>query len=138
MTLTLNFPEDFDASRRIFLNGILTTLGAAALVDLTVESKLLVDSANEANCTPEELFEDITPIQKEVRRLMGIASIAQEGTHFNFSDEEITALAVHAGCDFAIVPQGAGEALRIKLPIQVVRKEDGLIEVYENGILMKD
>ncbi len=138
MSHTLNFPEDLDVSKRIFLNGILATLGVAAFAELTVDSKLLIDSASDANCTPEMLFDDITPIQKEVRRLMSIASIAQEGTHLDFSEEEITALAVHAGCDFAVIPQGAGEALRIKLPIQVVRNEDGTIDVYENGILMKE
>jgi hypothetical protein len=138
MTLTLNFPEDFDASRRVFLNGILATLGAAAIADLTVDSEILLTSANEVNCTPEALFDDITPLQKEVRRLMGIASIAQDGIQLVFTDEEVTALAVAAGCDFAIVPEGAGEALRIKLPVQVVRKEDGTIAVYENGILMED
>lgn len=138
MSHTLNFPEDLDVSKRIFLNGILATLGVAAFADLTVDCKLLIDSASDANCTPEMLFDDITPIQKEVRRLMSIASIAQGGTHLDFSEEEITALAVHAGCDFAIVPQGAGEALRIKLPIQVVRNEDGTIDVYENGIFMEE
>lgn len=138
MSHTFNFPSDFDASKRIFINTILATLGAAALADLTTNSKILVDSASEVNCTPAELLDDITPVQKEVRRLLGIASIVREEKNSDFSDEEMTALGVAAGCDFAIVPQGAGEALRIKLPIRAVRREDGSIAVYENEILIED
>lgn len=138
MSHAFNFPSDFDASKRIFINTILATLGAAALADLTTNSKILVDSASEVNCTPAELLDDITPVQKEVRRLLSIASIIREETNSDFSDEEMTALGVAAGCDFAIVPQGAGEALRIKLPIRAVRREDGSIAVYENGILIED
>ena len=126
-------PIELDISRRDFLAGLIGTVGFAGISDLTSNSIEVIQGAADMGIAPEVLFDDISPIQKEVRRMLGLADAALRSTHTNFSNDEIVGPAVAAGCDFAIVQEGLGEAIRPKRAVQVERRHDGRIVVYEDG-----
>ncbi len=128
--------DGVSVDRRHILLGFLSVVGIAGLANLTVASKRLAEAAQAMNYTPENLFDKITPLQHEARRLMGIAEYAHGSRYDDFTKEEEIALAFYAGCDFELVFEGAGEVFRPKHPIQVTRRLDGVIEVYEDGVLL--
>lgn len=127
-------PFKFD--RRVFLAQI--TSGAerfSGVIDSVVASSLLVCDALKPLISPNEFLtaDDLTLIEKAARRLMMVISVAKEGIHDVFTEEEIIALAFDAGCAVTVVEDANGaEFLPIKV-IRVERRPDGLIVVYEDG-----
>jgi hypothetical protein len=121
-------------SRREFISGLIASMGVMAVLNLLPTSELLIKVAQENATQPEDLMNEITPIQKEIRRLMGIAACIQEQAGNIFTDEDLVALAVAAGCNFALVAKGSGTALKPVHEITAKRLINNRINVYENGV----
>ncbi|QWD91650.1 hypothetical protein [Polynucleobacter sp. MWH-Braz-FAM2G] len=122
------------ASRREFISGLIASMGVTAILNLLPTSELLIKAAQENATQAEDLMNEITPIQKEIRRLMGIAACIQEQPGHIFTDEDLVALAVAAGCNFALVAEGSGTALKPVHEIAAKRLINNRINVYENGV----
>ncbi len=102
---------------------------------LTSESKEVAQAATNMNVAPEVLLDDITPVQKEIRRLLGIADAAVNDKHLDFSCDEVLGLSISAGFDFVLAQDGGGEALRPMREIRVERRLDGAVVVFEGDAL---
>jgi hypothetical protein len=129
----ISSPIILSTRRREFLSGLIASIGVAAILDLSPTSEALVNAIQENAVKPEELMDDITPIQKEIRRLMGIAEYIQKEVTHSFSEKELIALAISAGCAFSLVAEGSGTVLKPKHKIQAKRLMSGRISVYEDG-----
>jgi hypothetical protein len=133
MAKQMSSPIILSTRRREFLSGLIASIGVAAILDLSPTSEALVNAIQENAVKPEELMDDITPIQKEIRRLMGIAEYLQKEVTHSFSEQELIALAIAAGCVFSLVAEGSGTALKPKHKIQAKRLMSGCISVHEDG-----
>lgn len=133
ITNQIAYPIQLNANRREFLSGLLASIGIMGILSLSPTSEILIN-ASQAGCVkPEEFMDDITPIQKEIRRLMGFAEHIQNDRHDSFSNKELGALAIAAGCAFSLVEEGSGTALKPDNKIQAKRLSNGRINVYEDG-----